>query len=264
MSEKLKMPWQVKKLSPFGLSVKSKINGNDLRTIPISFLKEWIDINRVVALRGFKSLEGDAMPEFCKMLGELLMWNFGAVNNLRVDKEAKNYLYTNHAVPFHWDGAFVGRIPHYIFFHCDKAPQESDGETLFCDTTLVLKHAPVEKRKLWEHISITYTTEKIVHYGGEFTSPLICTNPVSGESILRFAEAVEDLNPVHLKIKGIAEDEQNIFLKDMHERLNNENVCYSHRWQDGDVVIADNHTLLHGRKAFRQATKRHIRRVNIL
>jgi alpha-ketoglutarate-dependent taurine dioxygenase len=44
--------------------------------------------------------------------------------------------------------------------------------------------------------------------------------------------------------------------------------CAEHAWRAGDVLIADNHALLHGRKAFVKAfvdaARRHIRRVNIL
>ena len=35
---------------------------------------------------------------------------------MKVDQQAQNYLYTNRSVPFHWDGAFAGRVPRYIFF----------------------------------------------------------------------------------------------------------------------------------------------------
>ena len=257
--------WTIEQLIPFGLRVGSTIQGTELRVIPTSLLKEWIDEHRVVNLRGFASLEGDALPEFCQSLGEILNWNFGAVNNLRVQANAQNYLYTNRAVPFHWDGAFAGRIPHYIFFHCDIAPSEgSGGETLFCDTIRLLERASFEKQKLWGRIEITYSTEKIVHYGGSFTSPIIAQHPINGKRVLRFAEPVDDLNPVRLEIKGVPEEFQEEFLEDMHHRLNDENVCYCHSWMNGDIVIADNYTLLHGRNAFDGNSDRHIRRVNIL
>jgi alpha-ketoglutarate-dependent taurine dioxygenase len=50
----------------------------------------------------------------------------------------------------------------------------------------------------------------------------------------------------------------------MHRRLNDESVCYRHQWLEGDVVIADNHVLLHGRRAFDKNAARRIRRINIL
>jgi alpha-ketoglutarate-dependent taurine dioxygenase len=184
---------------------------------------------------------------------------------LTLKYNTQNYLFTNRGVPFHWDGAFAGRIPHYIFFQCDTAPPAgSGGETLFCDTTLLLKNAPPVKSRQWEQVEITYTTEKIVHYGGTFTSPILAWHPLSGEEILRYAEPVADLNPVRLEINGIDKNLYEEFTQDMHRRLNDEKFCYSHEWQNGDVVIADNFALLHGRKAFHKHAKRFIRRVNIL
>src|ERR1051325_162615 len=95
-------------------------------------------------------------------------------------------------------------------------PGASGGETLFCDTLRLLARATPAERELWRRMAITYTTEKIVHYGGTFTSPLITRHPDTGEEVLRFAEPVEDLNPVRLKIEGIPESAQKEFLDDMH------------------------------------------------
>lgn len=236
-----------------------------MSTIPSSVLKSWIDEYRFVVLKGFAPLEGAALPKFCETLGELLEWEFGAVNDLRVDPATKNYLFTNRAVPFHWDGAFLPRSPHYIFFHCDVAPEPgAGGETLFCETVRLLAQAPVELQKLWREVVITYTTEKIVHYGGTFSSPLLASHPTLAIPVVRYAEPVDDLNPVQLSIEGISENEQPRFIKDMHQRLNDPRCCCAYEWENGDVVIADNHALLHGRRAFAEQTPRHIRRVNIL
>ena len=265
MTEEMASTWTLEEAEPFGLVVKSEHQGADLSAICISDLKAWVDEHRVVILRRFAPLEGPALPEFCQSLGELLKWEFGAVNDLRLKSDAKNYLYTNREVPFHWDGAFIDRAPHYIFFHCDVAPSPgSGGDTLFCDTTRLLGATPVEQIESWERTVITYTTEKVVHYGGTFSSPMITRHPTSGERVLRFAEPVTDLNPVSLEINGIPVDGQKDFLEDMHRRLRDARVCYSHQWLKGDVVIADNYVLLHARLAFDRDTGRLIRRVNIL
>ena len=239
--------------------------GTDITLVPTSLLKQWIDEHRFIVLKGFAPLIGAELPKFCETLGELLEWEFGAVNDLRVDPEAKNYLYTNRAVPFHWDGAFLPRSPHYIFFHCDVAADpQSGGETLFCDTVRLLAHAPLELQQLWADVVITYTTEKIVHYGGTFSAPLLAFHPTLGTQVVRYAEPVEDLNPVQLSITGISKDDQSAFIADMHGRLNDESCCCAYQWESGDIVIADNFALLHGRRAFSRDTERHIRRVNIL
>lgn len=248
---------------PFGLILGAAEAASDLQTVPVELLTSLVEEHRVVILRGFAPLAGEEFPHFCRRLGNWQEWDFGVVNNLRVEAQAANYLYTNRAVPFHWDGAFAGQIPHYIIFHCDSAPAEGGGETLFCDTSRLLAAAPRGRLETWRRIEITYTTEKVVHYGGTFTSALITSHPTNGKEVLRFAEPVFDLNPVRLEIRGIADSEQADFLKDMHERLNDEALCYAHKWRKGDVVIADNYVLLHGRREFDPAIKRQIRRVNV-
>jgi alpha-ketoglutarate-dependent taurine dioxygenase len=128
----------------------------------------------------------------------------------------------------------------------------------------LLARVSPEERATWEGVRVTYTTDKVVHYGGTFTAPLLARHPASGEEILRFAEPVEDLNPVRLEIEGLRPGERGEFLARMHDLLNDPAVCYAHEWRAGDVVLADNHALLHGRRAFTQPAARHLRRINIL
>jgi alpha-ketoglutarate-dependent taurine dioxygenase len=265
MTEEHRPGWTLERLAPFGVVVHSARSGAELSSVPIAELKEFVALHRVVIARGFAPLSGTELPEYCARLGELLDWDFGSVNELKQRPDTQNYLYTDRAVPFHWDGAFVGRVPHYIFFHCDVAPPAgSGGETLFCDAVRLLELAPPERKALWEKAVITYTTEKVVHYGGTFSSPLICEHPISGEPVLRYAEPVSDLNPVRLEVTGIHTAAHNELIDDLHRRLNDPSVCYAHPWVTNDVVIADNFALLHGRRAFDGNAGRHLRRVNIL
>lgn len=257
--------WGNEQLDPFGLVIHSEHPGQNVSAITTSYLRDQIENHRVVILRGFALLAGDTFPEFCKEFGSILEWDFGAVNDLRVKADTRNYLYSNHDVPFHWDGAFVSRAPHYIIFHCDLAPTAgSGGETLFCDTTLLLAHASAEVRESWKQIVITYTTEKIVHYGGTFTAPMLAHHPLNGRPVLRYAEPVVDMNPVEITIEGLSGIDKNEFIADMSQRLNDRRCCYAHAWSSGDLVIADNYSLLHGRRAFAPGVQRHIRRVNVI
>lgn len=263
-------------LEPFGLVVRSASDeSQQFGDVSVSFIEESVAGHGVVVARGFAPLEGELLPEFGERFGEVLEWDFGQVNDLRVQTGAQNYLYTNRAVPFHWDGAFVGRIPRYIIFQCESAPPPgAGGETLFCDTRRVLQRAAPHEQEEWEQISITYSTEKVVHYGGTFSSPLLARHPESGELIIRYAEPVDDLNPVRLEIEGIpaaaaaaaaaGAEGREAFLARMRRRLYDPQVCYAHPWRDGDILIADNHALLHGRRAFSESAPRHIRRVNVL
>lgn len=259
------MNLNTRRLDPFGLEITAAAPGLTLNSVSIPQLRSWVAEHRVTIFRGLESPSDESMLDFCRQLGSILEWEFGAVNELQVRDSARNYLYTSREVPFHWDGAFLGRIPHYIFFHCQIAPPVgSGGETTFCDTVQLLERIAPEERRRWEEVRITYQTDKVVHYGGSFESPMLASHPVTGETVLRFAEPVHDLNPVRLTIDGVPAEEQPAFLARIHEQLNDPAVCYAHAWRQGDIVLADNHALLHGRRAFSLPAARHLRRVNIL
>lgn len=260
-----KQAWHIRALSPFGLEVLTESGSTSPEDIPTPTLKDWIAKDRYVLLRGFAPLSTDSMTHLALTLGKTLEWEFGAVNELVAKPAAKNYIYTTGAVPFHWDGAFIGKIPHYILFSCEVAPPaDSGGETIFCDGARLLAGATPEQRALWSATSVTYCTDKVVHYGGSFTSPMIVPHPVSREETLRFAEPVLDLNPVTLEIPGETPQQRDALVAEMAKLLRKPEYCVAHRWLSGDVLIADNHALLHGRNAFVHAALRHIRRINIL
>ena len=256
--------WTTRTLFPYGMEITTA-QGISLEKMSVSVLQSWIAKDRYVVLRGFAPLSTDDMMRLACRLGEPLEWEFGAINELVAKPDAKNYIYTTGAVPFHWDGAFVGKIPHYILFSCEVAPPEGGGgETIFCDGARVLADASPERRALWKAISVTYSTDRVVHYGGSFTSPMVVPHPASGEETLRFAEPVHDLNPVSLKISTLTPQQADSLIREMAELLRKPEYCAAHAWRVGDVLIADNHALLHGRKAFLHAGLRHIRRINIL
>jgi alpha-ketoglutarate-dependent taurine dioxygenase len=256
---------QSRPLSPFGIEVTESAASSNVEQVGASQLKAWMSHHRYVLLRGFAALSTDSLMHLARSLGEPLEWEFGAVNELVAKSDAKNYIYTTAAVPFHWDGAFVGKIPHYILFSCEVAPpSDSGGETIFCDGAQVLRSAKPEQRALWKSASITYSTEKVVHYGGSFTSPMVVNHRDSGEETLRFAEPVRDLNPVSLDIPNLTPAQRDSLISEMATMLRDPRLCATHSWRAGDVLIADNFALLHGRNAFLHAALRHIRRVNIL
>jgi alpha-ketoglutarate-dependent taurine dioxygenase len=257
--------WQTRARAPFGLEVTAAAATETLAEIAVPLLKGWIAKDRFALLRGFAPLSTEDMMQLARTLGEPLEWEFGAVNELVAKPDAKNYIYTTGAVPFHWDGAFVGKIPHYILFSCEVAPpRDSGGETIFCDGARLLSAATSQQRALWKKTSITYSTDKVVHYGGSFTSPMIVHHPTSGEETLRFAEPVRDLNPVSLDIPGMAPNLREALIAEVSALLRKP-VCFAaHAWRAGDVLIADNYALLHGRNAFVHAASRHLRRINIL
>lgn len=248
-------------ISPFGMTTQMRGSLGDVSPTEVSDL---VASHRVLVIRGLDTPTDDQMLGFAQGMGEVLLWNFGAFNELRYDPQAANYLYTDREVPLHWDGAFVGKIPRFIFFYCAASSGTSGGETTFCDTSALLDRLSAERRAQLATLSATYSTDKVAHYGGSFTSPMVQPHPVSGDATIRYAEPVDDINPVSVEVHGLADTDQSDFVADMRAALYHDDVMYAHRWQQGDMLIADNHGLLHGRRAFGATDARHLRRLNIL
>ncbi|GGF28495.1 TauD/TfdA family dioxygenase [Hymenobacter cavernae] len=250
---------------PFGLLVWAATPSQTIASIPAAQIMEWIRAHRILIFREFELFDKAQFARYAQQLGEPLQWPFGVINELLVKPDAKNYLYTPSAVPLHWDGAFVGRIPYLIFFQCLKAPRPEDrGGTTFADTGRALARATAAQRTRWERATLRYQTEKVVHYGGTITQRLVQAHPVTGEPTLRFAEPVHDLNPVRVDVLDVAPTEQAALIAELQAALYAPEVFYVHTWQDHDLVLADNHVLLHGREAFLNPNERHIQRINLL
>ncbi|MNL44292.1 Taurine catabolism dioxygenase TauD, TfdA family [compost metagenome] len=90
-------------------------------------------------------------------------------------------------------------------------------------------------------------------------------HPLSGNSILRFAEPVDTkLNPVTLKVVTKSETNTEALVTELTEKIYSANFCYRHEWQEGDLLLADNHSLVHGRTAFEKNCPRHLRRIQLV
>ena len=258
-------PYTLEPQTPFGLLVRADAPGHTIAGITAAQIEDWVREHRILIFRGFELFEKTAFALYAQQLGEPLQWPFGAINELKVKADAKNYLYTPSAVPLHWDGAFVGKIPYLIFFQCLKAPRPEDrGGTTFADTRRALDRATPAQRRRWEAATLRYRTEKIVHYGGTLTQRLVQAHPVTGEPTIRFAEPVHDLNPVSVEVLNTSPDDGAALIQELQAALYEPTVFYIHTWADGDIVLADNHALLHGRDAFLNPNERHIQRINLL
>ncbi|MEY4876196.1 MAG: hypothetical protein RL708_1345 [Bacteroidota bacterium] len=257
--------YSIEIIKPFGAIIKSNEPNDSIENFTPNEIYDFVKKYRLVVFKNYTTLPKQSLALFGQKLGVPLQWVFGAINDLKVKPEIENYIFTDHEVPMHWDGAFAGKIPHIILFQCIVAPKKEDmGGTTFCDTSKIISSVDELQLKKWTAISITYATKKIVHYGGTITQKLIVNHSNQNEKTIRYAEPVEDLNPVSLSIKGLETETQQHFIETMKQHLYDANNLYTHRWEKGDIVLADNHILLHGREAFKNPNERYIQRINIL
>ncbi len=193
--------------------------------------------------------------------GDLLHWEFGPIMEMKFDREAKNYLFSDESVPLHWDGAFY-KEPSQLLFYCTESNGEG-GETIFVNTEKIWEDLTEVEKNMCLGVRMIYKTEKIAHYGGLIDVPLLQTHPKTGKTIMRMAEKVETkMNPVELRILGTT-DEAN-FYEFLLSKLYDSKYQYVHQWEKGDVVVCDNFTYLHGRKPLGHNRKRTFKRIQIL
>ena len=250
-------------LQPFGLLIVADEIESNLDTLDQKQLLALVRKHKFVLLRQFDHFSQHELHQFSKRLGSLLAWEFGEIMEMRVIQQANNYLFTHEKVPLHWDGAFHTE-PEFLLFHCLQAPDlNSGGETLFVDTEAVWQRANKTQQVIWQNCIIRYCTDKLAHYGGRIDIPLVQQHPVTANTILKYAEAVDtQLNPVTAEVLNISTEQSREILDDLARRCYEHQ--YEHAWQNNDYLLADNHALIHGRHAFKQFSPRHLRRIQIL
>lgn len=260
----------LEKLKPFGVMVTPSGYSQGLTIAAKTVIPELIKKEKLVLLRNFAPLA--AKNDFLSLSrqvirgrNKLLYWDFGPLMELRVKRNNPNYIFSAEKVPFHWDGAFH-KVPRFLCFYCLKSPEESAGGlTLFTNTEKIWESATTAEKSLWTQVNLEYSTDKIVHYGGKICGPLVQTHPETGRFILRYAESVQTIkNPVSMKVAGISKELEFELINRLQDKIYAKKFCYRHKWQNEDLLIADNHALIHGRTAFKETTSRHILRVQIM
>lgn len=257
-------------LKPFGLLVEPNRPGDEIRRLDVDLLRELFWREHLLVLRGFNTFEGaEDFAAYCETWGEISLWPFGKVLELIERENPEDHIFDNNYVPLHWDGMYRPQVPEFQIFHCVKAPLDGQGgRTTFSNTALVLDHAPVETLALWSKVTGHYQ-RKMEFYESKTVSPIITPHPRRGFSVIRYNEPPMEkdggfLNPPNLQFTGIGTNKLNEFHHTLKEALYSPANYYAHEWQQGDLVIADNYTLLHGREAFTSRAPRHLRRVHVL
>jgi alpha-ketoglutarate-dependent taurine dioxygenase len=254
------------RLTPFGAELRRDgLSTSALATVIAAALRT----ERLAVVRDAQLGSKEEFAAFARALipgrDQLLGWDFGEVMELREHADPKNYLFSAEDVPLHWDGAFH-RVPSFLVFYCvESSYPVGGGNTIFCNTERLRRSLGDAESAGLRDVRLTFETKKVAHYGGAITVDLLDRHPLDGAPIMRFAEPVATaLNPVTARVEGRAPAESDAFFAHMRSRLENATLMYEHQWQKGDLLIADNHALVHGRRAFSSGTRRLIWRSQIL
>jgi alpha-ketoglutarate-dependent taurine dioxygenase len=264
------MPIRLSENAPFGLTLYPLLPKQVYEDLPVDELRDMVRRMRLVVLRGFSSRwQGPgALARYAAYWGDILPWPCGPTLDVREDKGTADQIFDHRRVPLHWDGMFREAIPEFQIFRCvHVSASDEGGRTLFFDTVRLLHDVEGGQLDAWKDVAVTYRIAHVAHYGGEVRSPLLVPHPVSGVATMRYNEPASEyedfLNRHSLEYHGIQPADVPAFQRELHAALHDKRYRYAHRWEPGDIVIADNFSLLHGREAFRERSGRHLQRVHI-
>ncbi|CAE79341.1 TauD/TfdA family dioxygenase [Bdellovibrio bacteriovorus] len=263
------MNFQVTHLKPFGAIVEPKAQGASVKDLDLKALHQLFLQEQIVVLRGFTTFKNsEEFASYCETWGEISIWPFGKVLELVEQENPQDHIFDHSYVPMHWDGMYRPQVPEYQIFHCVKAPLSGHGgRTTFSNTVLALKNASPELKAFWGKVTGIYQRE-MEFYKSKTVSPIITKHPKRDFSVIRYneppsADKGHFVNPPDLEFAGVPVGELEAFHQGLKSALYAPENFYAHEWQDGDVVITDNFTLLHGREAFTSKSPRHLQRVQV-
>jgi L-tyrosine isonitrile desaturase/decarboxylase len=258
------------RIQPFGLLLEPSSPNTDIRDLDVNLLRELLWRERLIVLRGFRTFSGAGdFADYCELWGEISVWPFGKVLELVERNNPEDHIFDNNYVPLHWDGMYRPQVPEFQLFHCVQAPRPGQGgRTTFSNTVSTLERAPIHLRTLWDKVTGTYQ-RKMEFYDSKTVSPIVDAHPLRGFSVIRYNEPPREgfgnfVNPPTLDFAGLSDEDLAEFHRSLREALYAPDNFYAHEWQEGDLVVADNFSLLHGREAFETKAPRHLRRVHVL
>lgn len=234
----------------------------------------------VVLRRCQQSFDKDSYVQFCETFGESVMWKFGPLLPIKPEAEASSGHESREMLPLHFDlsyppdylrktGLYKDYVPQYLMLYCVQAPLEQcGGKTTFVNGRLLLESMKEEDILEWKTMDISSITRRSYFGGQTYTYPMIMSHPKTNENILRFSERsntvsqpIESQGSINGSIMDSTEFDQ--FNRRMEKKLRDPNWYIEHSWNNDDLVLVENHLLLHGRTAIENDSERELWRVQV-
>ncbi|WP_198551387.1 MULTISPECIES: TauD/TfdA family dioxygenase [unclassified Stenotrophomonas] len=257
-------------LQPFGVMLQAASPNDAATDLSVDALRVLARHHHLVLLRGFRGPEDAAdLAAYGERWGSIAEWPFGKVLELLEREAPQDHIFDNSAVPLHWDGMYRRQVPEFQIFQCLRAPGPGcGGRTLFSHTARALDQAPAPVRLLWERATGRYD-RKMEYYHSVAEAPVVTRHPDRDAAVIRYSAPQDQqgeafINPASASFTGMGEADAALLHRSLADALHAPSCLYAHAWEAGDLVIADNHSLLHGREAFTSGAPRHLRRLHIL
>jgi len=272
---------------PFGALVSGWNSAEVLTANDVKSIREALATFSILVFRGHSSPTDEQLVGFAKSFGELIEGSgfFGdsqrfpeilRVNNLKSKDGFPLGTGGSEACDWHADYSFMPRCGLISFLDAVQTPA-SGGRTYFANTHTVLESLPDAERKRFSKLAAYHDTlaadrnirveeakKKTARAGTELpvkpkaTHPLIMSNPDTGREALY-------VNPMLTRyVEGLSAAESHVLLEHLFERITRADNVYGHDWQEGDLVMWDNISLIHRRDSFDPHETRSMRQLTTL
>ncbi|CAF1512347.1 unnamed protein product [Adineta ricciae] len=249
--------------------------------LDVTWMKMLLNTFGVVVIRRCKtSLDKESYSRFCEQYGPPVVWNFGSLLVLKPVLTPESGHQSRESMPLHFDlcyppeyllktGLYEDYVPQYFMLYCVKAPVENGGgKTNFVNGRLLLESMDEKEIQHWKTTNISSSTPKSYFGGKSFTYPIVMSHPRTNENILRYLETstttyqpVENIHSINGDSKAMESFDE--FNKEMKEKMRDPKWYLEHTWADDDLVLIENHLLLHGRTAISEETDRELWRIQV-
>lgn len=248
---------------------KDSATAPSISTLPMRKIRRLSQTHSPIVLRGFSSSTDESL--FLAKgheLGDILTWTFGQIlkvhDSRETDKNANNVT-SNEAMPMHFDGIFkfvdhidevTGEVkkvltpPRYQYFTCISTAPKGDGYTLFAASRLFFRYLPSPfslerfEKATWSMVNDGFWSAKQVGL------PLVVRHKETGAPCLRWHEpwTKTKFSKYYIEIENdeAGQDIVNVINKLVYDYR----VCLRFEWQQGDLLVNDNVSMLHTRTAF--------------
>lgn len=201
------------------------------------------------------------LESFAQSFGSLLETNYGRVFEIVVDRDSSQKSVANSQIDLipHTDDAYQYAPPGIIFFHCLMANNDGGGKSTFVDgfqIAEVLRQEDSEAFELLCRYEVSYQKHYSDRLDMQYRSPVFCLDSDGNLKDVR----ISNLFPAPLDLPEAIVEPFYAAYRQLMQLYTNPNYCLKLGLQPGDLVMFDNHRVLHGRTAIgRQNQYRHLR-----
>jgi len=201
------------------------------------------------------------LESFAQSFGPLLETNYGRIFEIVVDPEESQKSVANSQVNLipHTDDAYQYAPPGIIFFHCLMANKDGSGQSIFVDGFQIAEMLRQEDREAFE-LLCRYEVPFRKYYRDRidmrFSSPVFCLDSDGNLQDVR----ISNLFPAPLDLPEEVIEPFYAAYRKLMQLYTDPRYYLQQGLQPGDLVMFDNHRVLHGRTAIGvQNQRRHLR-----